>query len=389
MSKRIFWFISIAISVAFVVWFYLGDGVAGLAKWEIKYRMYLIYIIVACVLQVLFALLSVFWAKKEPSFLKIFANVMATLLCVVFIGGIAVVNILGSLTPEADGKLNLLHSGETLPMKKNSALISHIAIASDPHWNVDTANEERRNEIMDRIASSGYDAFFCLGDIAEIGAIPDAYVKPVNDFAKHLGNMPLRVIRGNHDALVNTRKKFGYYFGPEGKYEPYFRISGNGIHCLFLNLLWGTEDWTAAQEDWLVSELETIPQNETVVVFSHCFYFGSGSRNEESGVNWYDIPDMIEKVTPIFKKYNVDLVVSGHNHSMEFLKDENVSYAIIGAMGGKPDDGNLTSYISPKSLWNAYGEHGWIDLQVYEDKLSVIFMRYNGEPIYHVEIPTK
>jgi hypothetical protein len=119
MSKRIFWFISIAISVAFVVWFYLGDGVAGLAKWEIKYRMYLIYIIVACVLQVLFALLSVFWAKKEPSFLKIFANVMATLLCVVFIGGIAVVNILGSLTPEADGKLNLLHSGETLPMKKS------------------------------------------------------------------------------------------------------------------------------------------------------------------------------------------------------------------------------------------------------------------------------
>lgn len=388
MSKKIFWIISIVISVAFVVWFYTGDGVAGLVKWEIKYRMYFVYIVAACVLQLICALLSVVFAQRESFVPKTIANVFALLLCIVFIGAFAVVNVLGSLTPATTGKLNILPAGDTLPVKRNSPLLSHIAVASDPHWNIDTADEEHRNQIMEQISSAGYDAFFCLGDIVEIGATPDAYVQPVNDLAKYLGDMPLRVIRGNHDALVNTRKKFAHYFSPDKKHEPYFRISGNGIHFLFLHLLWGTEDWTSAQEDWLVSQLEQIPQDDAVVVLSHCYYFSSGYRNEESDANWYDLPDMVEKITPIFKKYNVDLVVSGHAHNMSFYKDENVSYAVIGAMGGKSDNGDAVTYISPKSLWETYGEHGWLDLQFYEKRVSVMFMRYTGEPIYHVEIPT-
>ena len=46
------------------------------------------------------------------------------------------------------------------------------------------------------------------------------------------------------------------------------------------------------------------------IVMSHGFYYGSGSVQD--GWQWYDNPETIKAVTPLFEKYGVNLVFSGH-----------------------------------------------------------------------------
>jgi len=74
---------------------------------------------------------------------------------------------------------------------------------------------------------------------------------------------------------------------------------------------------------------------------SHCFYYSSGSM--EYGWPWYDDKQTIDAITPIIKKYDVDLVIGGHNHHMELLQKDGISYLVVGSFGGVPDPEPLTS----------------------------------------------
>ena len=97
------------------------------------------------------------------------------------------------------------------------------------------------------------------------------------------------------------------------------------VHFIILDLLWGAEEYDDNQKNWLISQLESIPQEEKVIVLTHAFFVSSGYVDKAYNRNWYDNPLMIEKLCPVFEKYKVDLVISGHNHLMELLEKDGVT----------------------------------------------------------------
>ena len=53
-------------------------------------------------------------------------------------------------------------------------------------------------------------------------------------------------------------------------------------------------------------------------VITHCFFYSSGYVDEETGMAWYDHADMLREVAPLIAG-KADLVISGHNHYMEWI----------------------------------------------------------------------
>ena len=283
--------------------------------------------------------------------------------------------------------LNIFPIGNSLPSCNTNSvntIIERIAVSSDPHWGVDTANSLQRTAILRKINSLPYDVFFILGDIVEQGSRYGIYEEAAADINTFVPDIPVRAVMGNHDSLLAASRIFRTYFSGGAKAPLYYRIDGGFVHFIVLNLLWDSEDFTQAQERWLIEQLDSIPQSDTVIVFSHCFFVSSGYTDLSSKKNWFDIPDMINRLCPIFEKYRVNLIVSGHNHLMELLERNGITYAVVGSLGGKSD--NQISYVSPYSKWFDAESRGWLDISIYSSTIDLTFYDSAGIVLYQYTV---
>jgi len=102
------------------------------------------------------------------------------------------------------------------------------------------------------------------------------------------------------------------------------------------------------------------------------------------GTPWYDHYQNIKALVPLFEKYRVNLVISGHNHYQELLSHNGVTYAIIGSMGGLPDP--KPTHLSPASLWLAVGKFGWLDVDILSDRMILTFRSETGAERYRAPV---
>lgn len=376
--------VSELIIATFVIWFYTRTGTSGLFRWNPKYDNQFHALELMLLVPPLFFLLTLIFylvTKKQPVVTFIFSCicVVLSLGCAGFCIGKAISTVkAGHYVPKNHAVVKNM-----LP-KENVPLLKHIAVSSDPHWNADYSTPEDRVAIMQQVNSRKYDAFFMLGDITDEGDVPNSYETVVKDINTYLPDTPVRCVMGNHDSLVDACWIFQTYFNGKANAPLYYRMDSGNVHFLILNLLWGTEDFTGAQRKWLISQLEDIPQADTVVVMSHCFYVSNGYVDKESKKPWYDIPSMVDKLCPIFEKYHVDLVLSGHNHLMNVLKKNGITYAICGAMGGPLD--KETDYVSPYSVWEENTKHGWIDITFTGADIQLIYYDRDGNELYRCSV---
>jgi hypothetical protein len=147
------------------------------------------------------------------------------------------------------------------------------------------------------------------------------------------------------------------------------------VHFLLLDIEWTAETYTKEQAAWLETQLQSIPAQDWTIVMGHGFYYASGVT--VMGWNWYDNPETISALTPLFEKYSVDIVFSGHNHYMELLEHAGVTYVVCGAFGGVPDP--EPTYISPASLWRLQGAAGFVDVTIHGDEAILSFISSNGD----------
>ncbi len=358
----------------FLFWFGNITGNPGLFAWHPEFNA--IFIVLIClvalpVLAIVFLLLAAV-RNRAVKGVKIFAWI-ADLLCILVASGfVGYCVICGHYVPSDPARLN-----NPLDLK-NPPSLTHIAVSSDPHWHADEANAEARSEIIRRVGQSDYDAFFCLGDISDFGSTVGCYEEPVKELNAGLKDMPVLGVLGNHDALINGRWAFQDYFNGNPKADLNYAFTSGKVHFIVLNLLWGDEEFTPKEREWLIKQLSSIPKDETVVVMSHCFYVSSGYYEPETDRIWYDNPSMMANLCPIFEEYGVDLVLSGHNHLMEVLEKNGVTYAIIGAMGGKPDP---IEVISPYSKWLQPSTFGWMDITFAEGLIFMDFKDQSGKTL--------
>ena len=251
-----------------------------------------------------------------------------------------------------------------------------FAMSSDAHFGAGDNRPGLTSQMLGEIAdtANSYNLFFSAGDLVDHGFSAGQWGEALRAFSTADSVVPTRFAAGNHDTLFTGLRLYEKYCYPAGMdlqtgSRLWYRIDIGNVHFLVLDVEWSAESYTAAQASWLEAQLKDIPAGDWKIVVSHGFYYSSGSA--VAGWKWYDNPETIDALAPLFEKYGVNLVLSGHNHQMEWLQHNGVSYAICGAFGGLPDQ--LRTYTSPASLWYMSGAYGFLDVSIRGDLCTVTF----------------
>ena len=252
----------------------------------------------------------------------------------------------------------------------------HFAVGSDAHIGARTSRHDLTLKMLQQIADPehNFDVFFFLGDFVDMGYQDSLWQEAIASFSPVTSILPSRPIIGNHDTLLGGLNLYEDYCYPDGMElktgsRLYYRIDINDIHFLLLDLEWSAESYTAAQNEWLEKQLASIPPEDWTIVMSHGYYYSSGTV--EYGWRWWDNQETIQRITPLFEKYDVDMVISGHNHLIEILQKSEVTYFICGAFGGPPL--SERTYISPQSIWYKSGAYAFMDVTIDAQAATIIF----------------
>jgi predicted phosphodiesterase len=264
----------------------------------------------------------------------------------------------------------------------------HFAASGDCHFGrsmgtvLQQGNAGATQSILNYVANAAdpFHAFFALGDLVNLGMYDQQWQAALAAFAQPSYSVPLRAIMGNHDALGDGGAHFRSYLCPPelratARPHLYGRMDFWRVHVLMLKMLWGAESFSQQQRDWFEREVDTIPPGDWRIVLMHAPAYTSG--NAWDGKNWYDPEDMVQQVSPLLEKHRVNLVISGHNHQLEFLEKNGVAYVVAGGFGGRPE--RACRHISPASQWLACQTHGFVDVAVYDTQARVIFRDENGK----------
>jgi 3',5'-cyclic AMP phosphodiesterase CpdA len=90
--------------------------------------------------------------------------------------------------------------------------------------------------------------------------------------------------------------------GPEDFKETTYYIDYQGVRFVIIN----TNDKVEEQSKWLDNLLSNNPNKWTIVTFHHPIYSSTSERDDKRTRNF---------LQPIFDKYSVDLVLTGHDHT--------------------------------------------------------------------------
>jgi hypothetical protein len=252
----------------------------------------------------------------------------------------------------------------------------HFAVGSDTQFGAGTNNPGQTMAMLAQISdpANKYDIFFFLGDLVEYGFKDSLWREALDAFSSTSLSVPTRFTPGNHDTLFGGLSRYINYCGPttdgsQNSSQLWYRVDCGRVHFLLLDVEWSAETFTKEQEEWLETQLSSIPDDDWKIVMSHGFYYSSGTTS--LGWNWYDNPETISALAPLFEKYDVDIVFSGHNHYLEFLQHSGVSYVVSGGFGGKLDPTPI--YVSPSSVWLQSGQFGFADITINDNEATLNF----------------
>ncbi len=284
----------------------------------------------------------------------------------------------GDTAPASAGSVPELNAETASPSLR-------LSFSSDPHWGADTSNAGARMSILADVAEHGPDAFFMLGDTVETGSSSVQWNFALADLEAVIPKVPLRPLMGNHDALLGGQYLYRKAFFPKGFSSDsgspyYFSLDSASATIVAVDLPWGTENFGRRQRNWLEDALKSADRAKPLIVLSHSFFYASGYDDPDLDKPWYDHYQNIPALVPLFEKYGVDLVISGHNHYQEYLEKNGVRYAIIGAMGGIPDP--APRHVSPASKWIAVGRPGRLDVDVYGKELVMTYRDESGNSLH-------
>jgi 3',5'-cyclic AMP phosphodiesterase CpdA len=201
-----------------------------------------------------------------------------------------------------------------------------------------------------------YDLVILAGDNiynnGEMEKIEAVFERPYAALLKQ--NVKFQAVLGNHDIrTANGEPQLKYPgFNMKGRYYT-FRQDAVQFFGLDTNV---NADWKN-QLAWLEKELSS-SDAPWKIVFGHHPVYASGVYGSN--------PDFINKFTPLFQKYNVQLYINGHEHHYERTRSINgTTYLICGAGAGNRPVG--------RNDWTEYStsDLSFATYEVYKDKIKV------------------
>lgn len=249
-------------------------------------------------------------------------------------------------------------SGAVLP-KKRRAL--RVAYATDPHvqperkggegWAACLKHIQAQEPRPDLVLTGGDMVFETLGATPERAKqLWDLFTKVTKDNL----SLPIRYTIGNHDVFgwhsgdkYVSDPRYGKAWAREalGLQKTYYSFDQGGWHFIVLDSMTNSGGGYIAKLDeeqfeWLKADLEATPKTTPVVVSSHipilmvCAIFDG--QNEKSG-DWVVPASYMHidarRITDLFLKHpNVKLCLSGHEHQIDEVVFNGVTYFCAGAV---------------------------------------------------------
>jgi len=134
----------------------------------------------------------------------------------------------------------------------------------------------------------------------------------------------------------------------------------------------------AAQRSWLARALSTSRARVKIVVFHQpAFTSGVHPDGKSAQQNW----------VPLFERYHVTLVLNGHNHDYEHLKENGIDYVVSGG-------GGETTYpclrVEPGAI-RCVATYHFLLITVRADSVSVRAIRASGEVLdgFEIKVPVR
>lgn len=264
-----------------------------------------------------------------------------------------------------------------------------FAISSDPHFFGKNSNLQASINIL-RTCEKYYlegriEKLFILGDFFDIGGLKENWIKFLKLKKEISPNIKILSVIGNHDKYfggqIFWKNIFGSIKSQDFNYGPssfIWHYSFKNFHFIGLNLPSGFFNMKPTEIKWIEEELNKIPNEDFIVILSHSFFYSSGYK-DISG-NWFDNKGNIKNIAPIFAN-KADLVVSGHNHYMEWIEQDDLVWIIVGAMGGKPDPS--PSFITKGSKWFLKDQFGFFLIEIKGEKIHCSFQDQFGNILFH------
>ena len=183
-----------------------------------------------------------------------------------------------------------------------------------------------------------YDTVVLVGDNLYGSERPQDFQKKFETPYKALldGGVKFYASLGNHDS---REQRYYKLFNMDGKL--YYTLSPKpDVKIFFLESTYPEPE----QIKWLEGELKSSTSDWKIAVFHHPLYSSGKYHGSEMRLR--------EVLEPLFFKYNVSVVLTGHDHFYERVKPQSggIQYFVVGS-GGKLRSGN----INPKSGLTAKG----------------------------------
>jgi Calcineurin-like phosphoesterase len=284
--------------------------------------------------------------------------------------------ILGSLSGVGLVALGKVVSGQAKkPIAPASPLKTPAATASKPilrfvatadvgsgdqnQYDVGQAMNRYYRDHPFKLAILSGDNIYTNGEMEKINAV---FERPYADLLKQ--GVEFRAALGNHDIRFQNGDLQVKYapFHMMGRYYTYRKET---VQFFVLDTNVNT-DWKT-QLAWLEKSLRASDTPWKIVYGHHPVY--------ASGIYGTD-PEMVKRLTPLFKKYRVQLYVNGHEHHYERTNAINGTTYLITGNGGA----NLRPV--GKHSWTAYSESrfGFSALEVYGDRIEIQGIGTDGLP---------
>lgn len=221
-----------------------------------------------------------------------------------------------------DGDLAVARAGfRTPPTPGENIPVRFLAFGDSGEVGAD------QDALLAQMHTVAFDLMIHTGDIAyETGTREELQRNFFDVYAEFLLDYPMFPITGNHEYKTEDAAPFREAFdlpkngGPDG-IERWYSFDWGDVHFVALD----TERIGPVQAAWLEADLATNERPWTVV-FAHRPPYSSGYHGSDVGFRTH--------FRPILEKYQVQLVLNGHDHHYERTTPQNgVVYVVTGGGG--------------------------------------------------------
>ena len=204
------------------------------------------------------------------------------------------------------------------------------------------------------------DILLGLGDCAyNSGTLQEFDDNFLSPYQPLIAEAPMYATMGNHDYLTENGGPYKTVFEfpvKSSATEDYYVENYDTAQIFSLN---GNIDYSAgsAQYNWFQSALASSDKKWKIVMI-HQPPYSSGSHGSTS--------NMEDSLIPLFDQYQVDLVLSGHDHGYERSQDSSGVTYIVSGGGGSP----LYS-LSNTNLFSQYylATYNFVNIKIYSKKI--------------------